>query len=210
MGYSPDAHSPRRDSDFEAHALPLMPVIARIALALARDEADADDLVQETYLRAYRYWDSFVPGTDCRKWLGTICRNVFRDSKRRDREHVALDDPAVESTAAAELHVTATAVGLGDMYATLDLGPAIAEAIATLEPAFRDAVVLGDVEGYSYGEIADTLGVPVGTVRSRLYRGRRRLQEMLMAHAKDAGLGRGLGRKQGRTSARSRKTGGEE
>lgn len=184
----PDALS-ARDREFEAHALPLLPVIARLAFVLTRDESDADDLVQETFLRAYRYWGSFQPGTDCRKWLGTICRNLFCDARRRERDELPLDDPAVESAAAADVHEAARAVGLGDMYTALDLAPAIERAIAMLDPAFRDAVVLSDVEGYSYEEIAETLAIPVGTVRSRLYRGRRRLQELLMAHARDMGLG---------------------
>lgn len=183
------AATAERDRDFEGTALPLLNSIARLALMLTQDQSDADDLVQETFLRAYRYWESFQPGTDCRKWLSTICRNVYRDSLRRARSTIPLDSPELESAAAADLHVEARSAGLGNMFATIDLGPAIAAAINTLEPVFREAVVLSDVEGYSYEEIAETLAVPVGTVRSRLYRGRRQLQQLLVAYAQDAGFG---------------------
>jgi RNA polymerase sigma-70 factor (ECF subfamily) len=177
-----------RDAQFEEHALPHLPYIARVARALARDEADADDLVQETFLRAYRYWDSFEAGTDCKRWLAQICRNVLVDSHRRARLEDPVEDAELESLAAVHMHQAAQAAGLGDMYSRLDLGPAIMTAIARLETVFRDVVVLSDVEGLSYEEVAAHLEIPIGTVRSRLYRGRRHLQEMLMVYALDAGL----------------------
>lgn len=178
-----------RDADFSRLALPLLPVIARIARLLARDEADADDLVQETYLRAFRYWHTFDTSTDCRLWLSAICRNVLHDQRRRKKREDAVEDEELETLAAVQAHKAARAVGLEDMYERLDLGPAIVSAIRMLDPVFREAVVLSDVDGMSYQEIASALGVPVGTVRSRLYRGRRQLQQALMAYALDAGFG---------------------
>ena len=177
-----------RDAEFAAQALPHLEYVARVAHALAREDADADDLVQETFLRAYRYWHTFQQGTDCKRWLSQICRNVLVDSQRRGRLESAVDDSELESLAAVQMHQAAQAAGLGDMYARLDLGPAIVAAIARLEPVFRDVVVLSDVEGLSYDEIAMQLEIPIGTVRSRLYRGRRHLQEQLMVYALDAGL----------------------
>jgi RNA polymerase sigma-70 factor (ECF subfamily) len=177
-----------RDAEFAASALPHLDYVARVARALARDDDDADDLVQETYLRAYRYWDTFQEGTDCRRWLSQICRNAMVDSRRRGRLESPVDDTELESLAAVRMHQAAQAAGLGDMYARLDLGPAIMAAIARLEPVFRDVVVLSDIEGLSYEEIAAQLEIPIGTVRSRLYRGRRHLQEQLMVYALDAGL----------------------
>jgi RNA polymerase sigma-70 factor (ECF subfamily) len=181
----PDAHAA-----FAAVALPLLPVVARVAFALTRDQSEAEDLVQDTYLRAFRKWESFEPGTDCRRWLLTVCRNAFRDRYRRERSTDVVADVELESIAAAQLHNAARDAGVADLYSRVDLGPAISRAIAALDPIFREVVVLCDVEGFSYEEAADTLGVPIGTVRSRLYRGRRTLQQALMNYAIDAGFGR--------------------
>lgn len=180
----------QRDREFAAATLSWMPNVKRYALSLTRNESDADDIVQETYLRAHRYWDSFEAGSDCRKWLLTICRNVFATSFQRSLRSVTADDDELESLAAAHGHNAARAAGVDDMYSRLDLGPAIQNAIERLDPVFREVVVLSDVEGFSYEEIAGTLGIPLGTVRSRLFRARRHLQESLMEYAIDAGFGR--------------------
>lgn len=188
----PHAHSPSADKEFAAVALPLLPDVARVARALVRDPADADDLVQETFLRAYRYWHTFERGTDCRRWLSQICRNVLADSRRRGRLETAVEDAELESLAAIRVHRAALAAGLGDLYSRIDLGPAILAAIAKLDPIFREIVVLSDIEELSYDEIAAQLEIPIGTVRSRLYRARRHLQEDLMTYALDAGYGKGI------------------
>jgi RNA polymerase sigma-70 factor, ECF subfamily len=196
-----------RSREFTAATLPLMPNVKRYALALTRSEPDADDLVQETYLRAYRYWHSFESGTDCRKWLLTICRNVFHTNVHRESRSIAVEDEELESLAAARTHITARAAGIEDMYDRLDLGPAIQNAIEHLDTAFREVVVLSDVEGFSYEEIAATLGIPLGTVRSRLFRARRLLQESLMVYALDAGYGRAKSDRNLRASATERNDG---
>lgn len=157
-------------------------------MALTHEQADADDLVQDTYLRALRHWNTFVPGTDCRRWLATICRNAFYEKwEKKNREQPA-EDEQLESLAAAALHNGARAAGVEDMFDRLDLGPAIMNSISRLDPVFRSVITLSDVEGFSYQEIADTLSIPIGTVRSRLYRGRRLLQEALIDFAIDAGF----------------------
>ena len=176
--------------EFERVALPLLPTIARVAAALTGGGADADDLVQETYLRAYRHWHTFQPGTDCKSWLSTICRHAFAEQRRRDSRSTTVDDQELESLAAARAHSRARANGVDDMFGRLDLGPAIAAAIDKLEPHYRDVVRLADVDGFSYDEIAAMLEIPVGTVRSRLFRARRMLQEALIAFAVDAGYAR--------------------
>ena len=190
--HQPEQPTPKsvreRDHEFAAATLPFMPNVKRYALSLTRNESDADDIVQETYLRANRYWDSFEAGTDCRKWLLAICRNVFTTIFHREFRSVAVDDDELESLAAARTHNAARVAGVEDMYSRLDLGPAIQNAIERLDPAFREVVVLSDVEGFSYEEIASTLGIPLGTVRSRLFRARRHLQESLMVYALDAGF----------------------
>lgn len=182
--------SDERNREFERVALPLLPTIARVAAALTGGGADADDLVQETFLRAYRHWHTFRPGTDCKGWLSTICRHAFAEQRRRDARSTAVDDQELESLAAAHAHIRARASGVDDMFARLDVGPAIAAAIAQLEPHYRDVVRLADVDGFSYDEIAAMLDIPIGTVRSRLFRARRMLQEALIAYAVDAGYGR--------------------
>ncbi len=177
-----------RDREFADTALPHIDALRRVALALAGNEADADDLVQETFLRAYKHWHTFERGSDCRRWLSTICRNAFLEIRRRESRSTAVEDQELESLAAERLHNQARASGVDHMFSQLDLGPAISEAIARLEPNFRDVVVLVDVEGFSYEEVAEALAIPVGTVRSRLYRARRHLQEALLAYAIDAGF----------------------
>jgi RNA polymerase sigma-70 factor, ECF subfamily len=188
---SPAAASDTRDREFAETALPHLPALARVAMALTGNEADADDLVQETFLRAYKHWHTFERGSECRRWLSTICRNAFLEQRRREARSVAVEDQELESLAAARLHNQARASGVDHMFSRLDLGPAISTAIAALEPPFRDVVVLADVEGFTYEEVAEALGIPVGTVRSRLYRARRQLQEALLKYAIDAGFAAG-------------------
>src|SRR5688572_5450815 len=179
MTVAPLSMRPPTDSgpdSFEAVALPQLPAVVRVARALARTEADADDLVQETFLRALRHWHTFRPGSDCRRWLATICRNVFFAQRAREKFVTAVEDDTLEALGAADVHRSARAMGLADLFDRLDLGPAIRRALESIEPVFRDVVTLYDVEGFTYEEIADLMMIPLGTVRSRLYRGRRQLQ----------------------------------
>ena len=177
------------DAEFARVALPLLPVVARVAQALTRDAVDAEDLVQDTYLKAYRHWHTFEPGSDCRRWLSAICRNTFFAQRARQRWVTAVgDDLELETFAAVSLHKLARDRGVEDMFARLDLAPAIHMAIDALDPPFRDVVRLVDVEDLRYEEAADVLAIPIGTVRSRLYRARRQLQETLVHYAIDAGF----------------------
>ncbi|MEO5817192.1 MAG: sigma-70 family RNA polymerase sigma factor [Gemmatimonadaceae bacterium] len=178
-----------RDTEFARVALPLLPVIARVAQALTHDAADADDLVQDTFLKAYRHWNTFEPGSDARRWLSAIARNTFFAQRARERWVTAVgDDHELETFAAVSLHKLARDRGVEDMFSRLDLAPAITAAIDALEPQYRDVVRLVDVEDLKYDEAADVLGIPIGTVRSRLYRARRQLQEKLVQFAIDAGF----------------------
>ena len=173
---------------FSALALGVMDDVYRFARSLTRDASDAEDVVQETYLRAFRSWHTFQPGTDVKRWLFTIARNVFLRSRERSQREVALDDDgtaAVEATQAQEAWVRG---GLDPLLDRSDLGPAIDEAIAALPASFRAVVTLVDIEDQSYESTAEVLGIPVGTVRSRLFRARKLLQERLAQYAIDAGL----------------------
>ncbi len=177
-----------RDLAFERDALPWLDDVYRFALSLTREESDADDVVQETFLRAYRSWHTFIPGTDCRRWLFTICRNVFLRSRERQRPMVDLEDGEQDAVAAGSVYAAARERGYDDIYARLDLAPALRDAIDDLAEPFRSAVILVDVEDLTYESAADVMGVPIGTVRSRLFRGRRLLQETLLTVAEDMGF----------------------
>jgi len=178
------------EDDFERLTLPFLGDVARFARSLTRNPASADDLVQETYLQALRGWHTFQAGADPRRWLFAVCHHAFLRTARRDARYVDApdNDPELDSLAAAVAHSVAQRSGVVDALDRMDLGPAIARALDTLPPHFRGVVVLIDVEGQTYEEAAAVLGVAVGTVRSRLFRGRRLLQDLLFEHARDAGL----------------------
>ena len=127
-------------------------------------------------------------GSDARRWLFTICRNAFLRTRERARHQVELEDGDVEAVASQVAENTGSASGDDRLLTRLDLGPALSQALGRLAEPFRSAVTLVDVEDQSYDAAAEILGVPIGTVRSRLFRGRRLLQQMLTEYARDAGL----------------------
>lgn len=182
--------SDRQDADlrFEQEALPWIDDVYRFALSLTRNEAEAEDVVQEAFLRAYRSWHTYQPGSDARRWLFTIARNVFLRARERGRRQVEVEDGDVEALAAVREHEDARSDGVDELLARIDLAPALNDALGRLQEPFRSAVVLVDVEDQSYEAAAEILGVPIGTVRSRLFRGRRLLQQMLLTYARDAGI----------------------
>lgn len=175
-------------AEFSALTLTALDDVYRFARSLTRDEADAEDVVQEAYLRAFRSWKTFQPGTDVRRWLFTIARNVFLRSRERGQREVTLDDDGAEAVDAAQSKEGWVRRGLDPLLARADLAPAIQEALDELPETFRSAVVLVDLEDQSYEDAAQVLDIPVGTVRSRLFRGRKLLQEKLALHAQDLGL----------------------
>jgi RNA polymerase sigma-70 factor (ECF subfamily) len=181
-------HGSARDAQFRAEALPCVEDVARYALALTQDRDEADDLTQETFLRAFRAWHQYTPGTECRRWLFTICRNHFLRKQERGKRVVSFEDPEVEALAAASVHASAVQSGWVEVFDRVDLGDALTKALATLAEPFREAVVSVDHLDLSYEAASALLGVPIGTVRSRLFRGRRLLQEQLLTFARDAGL----------------------
>jgi RNA polymerase sigma-70 factor (ECF subfamily) len=176
------------DLRFEAEALPFIDDVYRFALSLTRDAADADDVVQETFLRAYRSWHTFQPGSDARRWLFTITRNVFLRSRERERRHVELEDGDLEALNTFASHAQIVRDGSDQILSRIDLQPALRRALDELDEPFKSAVLLVDLEDQSYEAAAQILGVPIGTVRSRLFRGRRILQDKLLTYARDAGF----------------------
>ena len=176
-----------RDRSFEDEALPWVDDVYRFALSLTHDAVDAEDVVQDTFLRAYKSWHTYVPGSDCRRWLFTICRNVFLRSLERRSPTIDFGDAEGDALASRAMFREATRDSTDDLFSRLDLGPAIERALARLPEPFQSTLVLVDVEDQPYETAATILGIPVGTVRSRLFRGRRLMQEMLLTHARDAG-----------------------
>jgi RNA polymerase sigma-70 factor, ECF subfamily len=177
---------------FDAAILPFRRDVYRFALSLCRDRVEADDVLQDTFMRARRSWRTFQPGTDRRRWLFTICRNAFLRRVERRRREVSLSALEVVSGArgvpAPVESSPQPTPSPADAVATADVARAIRRALANLPAPFRNAVQLVDVEEYSYEETAHRLGVPVGTVRSRVHRGRRLLRGPLTSHAEDLGL----------------------
>lgn len=164
-------------SRFEAEALASVDGLYRTALRLTRVPADAEDLVQDTYLKAFKAADSFETGTNLRAWLFTILHNTFRNRTRdRAREPVTTDSSIVERAAdlPSQRGDTPETLLLRDV-----LGPELQAAVDDLPDSFRQVVWLRDVEEFSYAEIASMLEIPIGTVMSRISRGRRMLFERL-------------------------------
>ena len=180
---------PSAQADFQDVALRWLPHVSRYARLLTRDKSDADDLTQETFLRAYGSWATFRPDSDCRKWLFTICRNTFLRSRQRASRVQVVEDVEHEMYATARLYWDAVSEGLDSVVDRLDLGPALKRCLDSMLPEYAETVILVDIEDYTYADAAETLGVPVGTVRSRLFRARRLLQEALIEYARDLGLG---------------------
>jgi len=168
---------------FEAEALASLDSLYRVALRLTRRPADAEDLVQETYLKAFRAADRFAPGTNLRAWLFTILHNTARNRARdRARDTVSIDSEIVDRAADAPPPGGRSA-GAAETPETLllrdTLAPDLQAAIDALPEAYRQAVWLRDVEEFSYAEIAEMLSIPVGTVMSRISRGRHMLFDRL-------------------------------
>jgi RNA polymerase sigma-70 factor (ECF subfamily) len=184
---------------FVEEAMPHLEAVHRFALRLAAGRADeADDLTQETFLRAYRSWEGFTRGTNARAWLFTICRNVFlraQERKGREVEVVADVDPAAESLAAAVAAGEVLASDTERAFFDSFVDEEVLRAVDALPTPYREAVVLVDVEGFSYGEVCELLKLPVGTVKSRLFRGRRLLQQALYEYALEMGYVRPGARK---------------
>jgi RNA polymerase sigma-70 factor (ECF subfamily) len=186
--------APPESRAFEQTMLPLLPRLQRYAYRLTGNAADGDDLVQTAYLNALRGWHTFKPGTDPARWLFTILRHAFYRTRPRPGEVLSLDEPELESLSGALYMREELEQGGARWDEIPDLGPALDAAIAALPEDLRLVVLLVDVEGYTYQEAAGEVGIPLGTVRSRLYRGRRMLQECLIRHAADLGITREGGR----------------
>ena len=175
---------------FDEEALPHLDAVYRFALRLSGSRDTAEDLVQETFLRAFRGWEGYTPGTRCKSWLFTICRNVFLRQRERGQRHERavreLSDDGPGDVVNPLWAATAGVDPEGRFFDALVESDVLRE-IEGLPEEYRIVVLLSDLEELSYREIAELLELPLGTVKSRLFRGRRRLQASLYAYAREMG-----------------------
>jgi RNA polymerase sigma-70 factor (ECF subfamily) len=180
---------------FEREAMEHLDALYRTALRMTRNPQDAEDLVQETYLRAFRFFNQYTPGTNMRAWLFRILTNAYINRYRKnssqprvaslDQSEDAKTDRTLAQSVASDDNVEAEVL---DRLAAED----VRRAIEQLPAPYRLAVLLADVEGLSYNEMAEAMGVKKGTVMSRLFRGRRLLQRALREQAREAGIAKGV------------------
>jgi len=182
-----------KDARFEAELMPVISSLYNFAFRLTLDEDDANDLVQETYLKAYRFFDYFEPGTNAKAWLFRILKNSFiNDFRKKSKQPAKVDYSEVEGYYNSE-DVDAEGEGSSGttdlrMESVQDLiGDEVAGALNSLPVDFRTVIILCDLEGFTYEEMAKILDIPIGTVRSRLHRARHFLKEKLEKYAKSMG-----------------------
>ncbi|MFM8268397.1 MAG: sigma-70 family RNA polymerase sigma factor [Ilumatobacteraceae bacterium] len=178
-------------ADFADLAMGHAPQLYRAALRLTHNPSDAEDLVQETFLRAYRSFGTFEAGTNLRAWLFRILTNLYINSYRaRQRRPQETDVDDIDDlllyrrVATADLSARSAEDTLFDLFTDDE----VKQALEDLPESFRLPVLLADVEGFSYREIAEILDIPIGTVMSRLHRGRKSMQRALVTYATERGL----------------------
>ncbi len=177
---------------FRREALVHLDSLYGAAVRLTRRPAEAEDLVQETVLRAFRKWEQFKQGTNCRAWLFRILTNTFINGYRRrtkEREILEAEKSGRHNERFYSREATVMWADPEVGFARRHLSPAIQVALDGLKPDFRTVVVLADLQDFSYKEIAEIVGCPIGTVMSRLFRARRALQKSLRAEAAAYGIG---------------------
>jgi RNA polymerase sigma-70 factor (ECF subfamily) len=179
---------PPSKTDFESEVMPHLPALYGVALRMSKNEGDAEDMVQEAVLRAYRFFDSFEAGTNCKAWLFRILTNLFCNRYReREREQEILGQVESSDTNLGQFVGAPPRDAETALFGRM-LSRDVERALAAVPSEFRLAVVLADLEDFSYKEIAEIMDCPAGTVMSRLYRGRKMLQRLLHDYAVEQGI----------------------
>jgi RNA polymerase sigma-70 factor (ECF subfamily) len=192
---------PPSKSDFEREVMPHLPALYGVALRMTKNEGDAEDLVQEAVLRAYRFFDSFEAGTNCKAWLFRILTNLFCNRYReREREQEILDQAESSEANLGQFLGGAPRDAESALLGRM-LSRDVERALAEVPTEFRLAVILADLEDFSYKEIAEIMECPAGTVMSRLYRGRKILQRLLYDYAVEQGILKDTGKGEKATDA---------
>ena len=179
----------KRQTEFEAEAIPHRDILYNFALRTTGNKDDALDLLQETFMKAFRFWDKYEKGTNIRAWLFRIMKNSYINRYRKEtREPGMVDYDDVENFYDSIRDESTDSNDLQKrMYSNM-LSDEVTEALQSLPEDFRTVVILCDIEGLTYEEIAEFLNCPIGTVRSRLHRGRKILEEKLYNYAKERGM----------------------
>jgi RNA polymerase sigma-70 factor (ECF subfamily) len=179
----------KRQKEFETEAFPHKDILFNFALRTTGDRDDAHDLLQETFMKAFRFWDKFEKGTNMRAWLFRIMKNSYINRYRKEtREPGMVDYDDVENFYDSIRDDSTDSNDLQKrMYSNM-LSDEVTAALQSLPEDFRTVVILCDIEGLMYDEISEFLNCPIGTVRSRLHRGRKMLEEKLYDYAKERGL----------------------
>ncbi len=181
-----------RSREFEQQVLEHVDMLYAVALRLTRNPADAEDLTQNTFVKALRFHDKFKEGTYIKAWLLTILRNTFiNEYRRKTRRPMEVElsgfEAAPESFPDPDVFIETRDDSLENLLELLD--DPVRSALESLPPDFRNAVIMADLQDMSYKEIADIMGCPLGTVMSRLFRGRKLLREALSEYARQHGMG---------------------
>ena len=183
--------SPSTRSAFNEQALVHLDGLYGTALRLTRNPEEAEDLVQEAVLRAWDKWHQFKQGTNCKAWLYRILTNTFINGYRRRVKEREILEAEQQGRHGARFYSSETTQGWSDpdrAFTRNHLSPVVQHALEALKPEYRVVVVLSDLQGLAYREIAEVLECPLGTVMSRLFRGRQRLRVVLRQHAEEVGV----------------------
>lgn len=174
--------------EFNKEAIPHMSLLRSFAYKMTGDEFEAEDLVQETYMRAFRFFHKFEKGTNCKAWLFRIMKNLFINNYRKYQKSPAkVDYDEIENFYETIKSERTDSSDLQEKVYSSLLDDEVIQALNSLQDDFKTVIILCDIEGLSYEEIADFVNCPVGTVRSRLHRGRKLLQQKLNEYARKKG-----------------------